>query len=57
MKKLTRANDKVKILGVWFGLGQQEGPRFRGEDQKSEERFVFLKKIKCLGLTGREGDI
>ena len=57
MKKLTRANDKVKILGVWFGLDQQEGPRFRGEDQKSEERFVFFLKIKCLGLTGKEGDI
>ena len=42
IKKLTWANGKVQILEVWFGLDQQEGLKFRGEDQKSEERFAFF---------------
>ena len=44
IKKLTWANGKVQILEVWFGLDQQEGLKFRGEDQKSEERFAFFWK-------------
>lgn len=59
-KKPTWANGKIKVLGVWFGGDQQKNLRINYDREKirNVKNFsLFLEKISCLGLTGKEGDI